>query len=153
MRSGPVNILQPVLTYEYVGWTYSSWCCCPSNITVQSNVIKGFGPGDKVKGVISRIDGSSWLIDSINPAGEHATLKPVVGSYDYDWADVTFELEADGGHYDCDQLAQGPMTFSEMVIKDGNGKELTPRWKPSGGTMCAGSTKVIDPTEIVISHN
>jgi len=153
MRSGPVNILQPVLTYEYVGWTYSSWCCCPSNITVQSNVIKGFGPGDKVTGVINRLSGDTWLIDSINPAGEHATLKPRVGSYEYNWADVTFELEADGGHYECDQLANGPMTFSDMVLKDGNGQVLTPQWSASGGTMCSGRTTVKSASEIVISHN
>lgn len=152
-RQGPVNILQPVLTYEYAGWTYSSWCCCPSNITVQSNVIKGFGPGDTVKGVISRIDESSWLIDSINPAGEHATLKPVVGNYAYNWADVTFELEADGGQYECNQLAQGPMTFSNLVVKDSNSKTLTPNWSASGGTMCSGSTTVKSASEIVISHN
>lgn len=152
-NSGPVNILQPVLTYEYVGWTYSSWCCCPRNITVQSNVIKGFGPGDTVKGVIQRQSGDTWLIDSINPAGEHATLKPRVGSYDYAWADVTFELEADGGHYSCDQLAQGPFTFSDLVVKDGNGETLTPHWQASGGTMCAGSTRVKSASEIVITHN
>jgi len=153
MRSGPVNILQPVLTYEYIGWTYSSWCCCPSNITVQSNVISGFGPGDKVTGVIQRVSGDTWLIDSINTKGEHATLKPRVGSYDYDWADVTFELEADGGHYSCDQLARGPMTFSKLVLKNGNGKTLTPSWSASGGTMCSGSTRVKSASEIVISHN
>ena len=47
-------ILQPVLTYDpagwcvnsTTGWCFSSWYCCPKDLTVHSNYIQNVEPGD-----------------------------------------------------------------------------------------------------------
>ena len=49
---GTLNILQPVLGYIYgAPWTFTSWNCCPSNITVASPGID-VNPGDTLVGTI-----------------------------------------------------------------------------------------------------
>merc|ERR1712048_1335338 len=51
---GPVNILQPVLTYG-TSWTAASWACCPSNITTTGDTISA-KEGDRMYGSMIRKD-------------------------------------------------------------------------------------------------
>jgi len=91
-----VNIIQPVLTWGnelfngVKGWNLASWDCCPSNITTKSCTITGFGAGDQIRGTLQRQDDSTWVIDAtIVKSGANTTLVSHVGTYLYDWSDVT----------------------------------------------------------------
>jgi hypothetical protein len=148
-----VNILQPVLTWGngIKGWNLASWCCCPKNITVQSKSITGFGAGDTIKGTIKRQSSVSWMIDStIVKSGANTTLYPQVGSYLYDWADVTLEVYSLSA---CNQFAAGPMTFSGLVLKDQQQDTLAPVWKLTGPTQCNGNIKIVDAQTQTITHS
>jgi len=150
---GAVNILQPVLTWGngIKGWNLASWDCCPSNITVQSKSITGFGAGDLILGYINRVNNDTWKINSvIQKTGANTTLTAQVGTYLYDWADVTLEVY---GVSDCPQFAQGPMTFSKLVLTDAQGQTLNPGWSFTGATQCSGAIKQTDSTTITITHS
>jgi len=148
-----VNILQPVLTWGngIRGWNLASWDCCPSNITVASKSITGFGAGDLIDGYINRISDDTWKINSvIQKTGANTTLNAQVGTYLYDWADVTQEVY---GVSDCSQFAKGPVTFSKLSLKDAQGATLTPGWSFTGTTQCSGAIKQADSTTITITHS
>jgi len=148
-----VNILQPVLTWGngINGWNLASWDCCPSNITVSSKSITGFGAGDLIDGTIVRVNSDTWKINSvIQKSGANTTLTAQVGTYLYDWADVTLEVY---GVSECEQFAKGPMTFSKLVLKDQQGQTLNPGWDFTGATQCSGATKQTDSTTITITHS
>jgi len=151
---GNLNILQPVLTWGngLNGWSVASWDCCPSNITVQSPSIQGFGSGAQIKGIIQRDSSDSWTVDSIvGPTGQHTTLYPEPGPWRYDWADVTQEV-----YYvnNCDQFAKGQMVFDALTLTDGNtGNGITANWGATGATDCNGRTQVVSPIYITITHN
>jgi len=148
-----VNILQPVLTWGngIPGWNLASWDCCPKNITVQSKSITGFGAGDLINGYIDRVSDDTWKINSvIVKSGANTTLMAQVGTYLYDWADVTLEVY---GVSECSQFAKGPMTFSKLTLKDEQGQTLTPNWSFTGVTQCSGGIKQTDSTTITITHS
>jgi len=150
---GAVNILQPVLTWGngIKGWNLASWDCCPSNITVASKSITGFGAGDLIDGTINRVNSDTWKINSvIQKSGANTTLTAQVGTYLYDWADVTLEVY---GVTDCPQFAKGPMTFSKMVLKDAQGDTLAPQWGFTKTTQCTGVIQQTDSTTVTISHS
>lgn len=92
-----------------------------------------------------------------NGHGEH--LVSQVGSFYYDWADVTLEVYSVSGacvpvcvchctHVcgtiyqvnSCDDFAQGPMTFSQMALHDRQGNDITSQaaWTSTGQTACGG---------------
>jgi len=146
-----VNILQPVLTWGngIKGWNLASWDCCPSNITVSSKSITGFGAGDLIEGYINRVNSDTWKINSvIQKTGANTTLTAQVGTYLYDWADVTLEVY---GVSDCTQFAKGPMTFSKMVLKDAQGDTLNPQWSFTGQTKCSGAINQTHATTVTIT--
>jgi hypothetical protein len=144
-----VNILQPVLTWGngVSGWNLASWDCCPSNITVKSTTITGFGAGDTIVGTIKRQDASTWIIDSlITKTGKNTTLYSHVGNYLYDWADVTLEVY---NIVSCADFANGPMTFSNLLLKDAQQQALTPSWQLTGATDCSGKITVSGNTAVI----
>jgi len=147
-----VNILQPVLTWGngVTGWNVASWDCCPKNITVKSPTLQGFKAGDTIVGTIKRQDAVTWRIDSlVSPTGQTTTLMAQVGSYLYDWADVTLEVY---NVVACGDFANGAMTFSGLTLKDSQQQTLSPGWQLTGTTDCSGSIKV-SGTTAVIQHS
>jgi len=146
-----VNIIQPVLTWGngVTGWNLASWDCCPKNITVQSTTLTGFGAGDQITGTIKRANADTWIIDStIVKSGKNTTLYSEVGDYLYNWADVTLEVY---NLATCNQFAVGPMTFSNLILKDQQQQVLTPTWTVTGTTSCNGH-EVVNGTMITITH-
>jgi len=146
---GPVNILQPVLAYQGSGWTYTSWICCPSNISTTGNTVRT-NKGATLSGSIVRVDGSTWDVSGENESGQKTDLKQRVGPYKYTWADVTFEQYS---YSNCKQSPKGPITFKDMVITNGEGEVVTPSWSGSGRTMCDGTLIIKSPSEITIEHS
>jgi hypothetical protein len=152
--SPAVNIVQPVLTYGQAvdggasDWNVASWCCCPSNITTHSPSAGPLKPGDVLQTSVFRDDPSTWTIDAITPSQQHATLRTKVGSYVYNWADVTLEVY---GVQSCDQLASGTATFSDMILvgKDG---PAPPVWKFTAPTACNGVIAG-DAKTVTVKHN
>jgi hypothetical protein len=146
---GPVNILQPVLAYQGSGWTYTSWICCPSNISTTGNTVRA-STSEKLGGSIVRVDSSTWDVSGTNAAGQKTDLKQRVGPYKYTWADVTMEQYS---YSQCSQSPKGPITFENMKIYNGEGTQITPSWSASGKTMCDGTLKVVSPDKITIEHS
>jgi len=149
---GKVNILQPVLTWGngVKGWNVASWCCCPSNITTKSTTLTGFAAGDQIKGTIKRQDSSTWMIDSyVVPSGKNTTLFAHVGTYLYDWADVTLEVY---NVVSCGDFANGPMTFTGLQLMDVQQEILKPNWQLTGQTDCNGHITVSGTTS-QITHS
>jgi len=146
-----VNILQPVLTWGngYTQWYVKSWACCPSNITVSSPPIFGLNPGSTFFGTINRVSSSTWKIDSIFN-GQHTTLNAQVGSYIYNWADVTLEVY---NIAQCTDFATGPMTFSALAMTDSKGQTLTPQWQLTAATSCSGRIVKSGASALYIQHN
>jgi len=150
--SPPVNIIQPVLAWGYLGpgWSVSSWCCCPTNITVKSKSITGFGAGDQIQGNMYRVNSNTWVIDSIiRKTSANTTLQSQIGPYIYDWANVCLEVYSVNV---CSQMAKGDAQFTNLVIRGPNGENLTPKWTLTGPTGCSGKI-VMDSTGINISHS
>jgi len=150
-----VNIIQPVLTWGngVKGWNLASWDCCPKNITVQSTTLTGFAAGAKIVGTLKRLDADTWLIDSQIVGGKNTTLYSHVGSYLYNWADVTQEVYS---VTNCNQFATGAMSFSGLILKDAQQDTLDPKWSISGTTDCMGHevlTVATVPQTITITHN
>jgi hypothetical protein len=136
-----VNIIQPVLTWGngVKGWNLASWDCCPKNITVQSKTITGFGAGDQIRGTMQRVNSDTWSIDStIVKSGANTTLVPQVGTYLYDWADVTLEVYSTTT---CPEFAKGPMQFTGLSLLGPTNNALNPTWSLTGATGCTGSIK------------
>lgn len=148
LRGGPVNILQPVLTYRGSEWTGASWACCPRNITTTGPTIGPFKEGDRMYGSMIRSNEDTWAIVT-EVDGKKSTLNARVGSYAYTWAVATFE---DYGVSDCSQLPHDPVKFDTIMLYDSAGKVVHPEWKLSGGTMCSGSTTSPDENTVIIQH-
>lgn len=144
---GPVNILQPVLAYRG-RWTYASWICCPSNISTTGNTVY-VSAGETLTATIDRVDGSTWDVSGSGRQGG-TDLRQRVGSYRYDWADVTMEQYS---YRSCAQSPKGPITFDNMKIYDDNGQQITPRWSGTGRTMCNGVLTIYSPSKITIEHS
>jgi hypothetical protein len=66
---GPVNILQPVLAYQGSGWTYTSWICCPSNISTTGNTVRTTA-GATLGGSIVRVDSNTWDVSGTAGGGK-----------------------------------------------------------------------------------
>jgi len=148
---GPVNILQPVLAYQGSGWSFTSWICCPSNISTTGNTVRTKA-GAVLKGIINRVDGSTWDVVSTNEAGSSSNLKQRVGPYKYTWADVTMEQY---GYSSCSQSPKGPIRFSDMKIYNAGGTEIIQQaqWSKTGRTMCSGTLIEKAKDDITIEHS
>jgi len=145
---GPVNILQPVLAYQGSSWSYTSWICCPSNISTTGNSIR-VSEHETLTGVINRESSNQWDVYGHNAAGQKTDLNQRVGPYKYSWADVTMEQYS---YSQCSQSPKGPITFKDMKIYNAAGTEVTPEWRGSGETMCRGKLTIVSPSEITIEH-
>jgi len=148
-QKAKVNIIQPVLAHTKHGWSFTSWICCPNNITTTGNAVKTKA-GATIHGSMERNNDYTWTVRGENENGDRTNLKQKVGDYKYKWADVTME---EYGYTTCSQSPKGPMTFSDMKIYDRKGTQITPEWKPSAETMCKGTLIVKSPTEITIEHS
>jgi len=145
---GPVNILQPVLAYQGSGWTYTSWICCPSNISTTGNTVRTTA-GATLGGSIVRVDSNTWDVSGTAGGGK-TDLKQRVGPYKYTWADVTMEQYS---YSECSQSPRGPITFENMKIYNAGGTEITPSWSGTGRTMCSGTLTIVSPDKITIEHS
>lgn len=146
---GPINILQPVLTYGGDEWTAASWICCPANITTTGPTIGPFQEGDRMYGVMNRLDSSTWQVDTVIN-GQTSTLKQRVGPYTYNNAVVTFEMY---GANECDQLPHKPVKFDTIEMFDDSGAPLQfDNWRLSGPTYCSGRTTSPDKKTVIIQH-
>jgi hypothetical protein len=147
-RGGPVNILQPVLTYKSSRWTAASWACCPSNISTTGPTIGPFKEGDRMWGSMIRKNSQTWeIVTQIN--GKTSTLNAQVGPFTYNWAVATFE---DYGVSQCSQLPKKAVTFDTIMLYDESGSVVHPRWSLSGGTMCNGRTTSPNENTVSIQH-
>jgi len=157
---GPVNILQPVLTWgdetegAVGGWSIWSWACCPSYITFNSKNVGGLQEGMLVDGVIQRDNSDTWTVDTsfVDLAGQrhNSTLVAEVGAYTYNWADVTLEVY---NVTSCDQHSPGKVTFQNLELYGSNGEQLAPQWSGADSSECGGVVTVEDQGTISIQHN
>jgi len=136
------TIHQPVLTWgdQTEGglyddeWHLWSWTCCPKNLTWHSPDIAGFQPGDEIYGDITKISSATWKINggfkSANGTWHNTTLTSEVGSYNYNYADVTLEVY---NLTSCDQMVHGNVEFSDLHLTTEDGKDWVPSmWYPTG---------------------
>jgi len=146
-----LNIIQPVLTWGNgnPSWYVQSWACCPSNITVSSPALTGLQQGQQMNGLITRVSGDVWEIDS-EWQGKHTTLMAQVGDMNYNWADVTLEVY---NVNTCNQFATGQFTAAKLALYDSQGQQLSPQWSYTGATSCSGSIRSTNANTIVISHS
>ena len=152
-------ILQPVLTYDpsgwcvnsTTGWCFSSWNCCPQNVTTHSPYILDVNPGDLFYGSFNlSADGTTYETIGRNIAtGEETKLKSIRNGRDFNWADITQEVY----HIEtCNDFAVGEMEFQNVKLWDTKGKMMTPKWLLTKNKPCNGFiTKEKDET-FVVSH-
>ena len=144
-------ILQPVLTYNpdgwckasKTGWCFSSWYCCPKNITVHSPYIQDVEPFDSFAASfnISK-SGDRYTVTGVSAATRKAaTLTCPRQGRNMNWADITQEVYA---IHKCDLFSPSRMAFRDVTLWDVNFKELTPQWTLSPASPCGGSVTV-DP--------
>ncbi len=74
-------------------WSISSWACCPQNITFRSTPVLGLRANDTVDVSINRTGAYTCSIDA-HWQGQSTTLNAAIGSYFYNYADVTLEVRA-----------------------------------------------------------
>jgi hypothetical protein len=134
----PVSILQPVLTWGngLNGWSFASWACCPSNISTHTPGLQGFNSGSTLRGWFQKTGAGMWqIVSEFN--GRQEVLNAQVGDAPYNWLDITLEVYNVGN---CDQLASGKMTFSDIQLVDLAGQGFGPglTWSNTGTTECNG---------------
>jgi len=155
---GPVNILQPVLTWgdetegAVGGWSVWSWACCPSDITFNSKNVGGLQEGMIVDGVMEK-SGDTWRIDTAftDSSGkrQNTTLLADLGRYTYNWADVTLEVY---NLTDCAQHSPGEVKFTDLKLYGASGEQLSPQWSGAKSSSCGGRVTVHDAATISIQH-
>jgi len=145
-----VNILQPVLRYQDSFWSYTSWICCPSNISTTGNRVLT-SEHATLTGGIERKDSNTWDVYGYNENGQKTNLQQRVGSFKYNWACVTMESYY---YIGCNQSPKGPITFKDMKIYNARVTEITPAWRRgTGETMCNGHLNISSPSEITDVKN
>ena len=151
-------ILQPVLTYDpdgwcktsSTGWCFSSWYCCPKNITVHSTYIQDVTPFDSFRSSFNiSEDGHTYTVTGASRAtGKATTLQCPRQGRNMNWADVTLEV------YDiqsCGMFPSSRMAFRDVTLWDVDFGELKPQWSLSPASPCGGSI-TIDPEEHPTVH-
>lgn len=139
-------ILQPVLTYDpsgwcansSTGWCFSSWYCCPKNLTVHSAYIQDVKAGEQYLGKFNLSeDKDNYVVTSTQIGAPERTttlIAPRQGRR-FNWADVTLEAYAINT---CSEFAAGAMSFSEVRLWDDAGKTLSPTWLTTSNKPCKG---------------
>ena len=140
-------ILQPVLTYDpsgwcvnsTTGWCFSSWYCCPKNVTTHSPYIQDIHPGDAFLGSFNlSTDGTVFTTVSQNiKTGAKTVLKAPRQGRDFNWADITQEVY---NMKSCDNFASSAMVFNQVHLWDTTYQKMLPDWlltteKPCGGRI------------------
>jgi len=150
---GPVSILQPVVAYEWQsgnGWQFFSWDCCPANVTWHSTPIP-VQPGNIIQTSVTRDSTDTWTITgALSDGSGSSTLVSQVGSYVYDWADITMEVYKVTA---CNQFPSGTMTFGDIALQDDSGNAVTPTWHLTQATPCEGKITQESDTIFDIVHN
>jgi len=153
---GPLQILQPVLTYGWGPggqniWQFFSWDCCPSNVTVHSKPIT-VQPGDTIQTSIDRTDSSTWTITGTDmTTGQSSTLTSHLGDFKFDYADVTMEVYQLTA---CNQFSPLIMQFLNLNMTDSTKTTiLNPTWSLSGPTVCGGQITQTGSNMFNIIHN
>ncbi len=140
------SILQPVLTFDpsgwcadsSTGWCFSSWNCCPANLSTHSPYIQDVRPGDLFLSSFNlSADGATFETVGVSQrTGERTSLKSPRQGRNYNWADLTqevYNVEA------CDQFAASPMEFRDVKLWDTHGSTMAPVWTMTAGKPCGGS--------------
>lgn len=151
-------ILQPVLTFDpdgwckssSTGWCFSSWYCCPKNLTVHSAYVQDVAPFDSFQSSFNiSEDGSTYTVTGVSAAtGKASTLLCPRQGRNFNWADVTLEVYQIAK---CAMFSPSRMAFRNVMLWDTAFKELTPQWSLSPASPCAGSVTV-DPEEHPTVH-
>jgi len=157
---GGRTILQPVLTYNpdgwcknsKSGWCFSSWNCCPANVTTHSPYINNVQPGEKYLGYFNLTKEGTYEVGSQNvKTGEKTTLQAAGNGRIFNWADITLEV------YDltsCDLFATGPMTFGEIKVWDTTMRPIkTDKWLLTSTKPCKGTVTQVDAQTITVEHS
>jgi hypothetical protein len=130
------TILQPVLGWNQAdsnieGWSLASWNCCKKGKVHHSKFIPA--PGSMVSGDIIGLDCnngvcSKWRIVSYDWASHRSTiLNTTAFGLKMNWI-FGGVLEAPGVRK-CNQLPPDPVTFSDFIINDSDGRHVsTPSW-------------------------
>jgi hypothetical protein len=156
------TIHQPVLTWgdeteggQYPNkWHLWSWTCCPKNLTWHSKDIAGFGPGDTIFGTIEKLGDATWRVDGAfkDTAGvfHNTTLTSRVGTFNYNYADVTLEVYNVSS---CNQMSQGSAAFSQLDLALSDGSAwVPPMWYTSGlPNSCRTEMHIHDSKTMTIS--
>ena len=151
-------ILQPVLTYDpsgwcvnsTTGWCFSSWNCCPKNVTTHSPYITDVKPGDLFFGSFNLSeDGTTYETVGRNVAtGEETKLKSTRGERDFNWADITQEVY---NIKTCNDFSPR-MEFRDVKLWDTKGNMMVPKWLLTGSKPCNGAIKQEGST-FIVSHD
>jgi hypothetical protein len=141
-------ILQPVLTYDpsgwcvnsTTGWCFSSWNCCPKNVTTHSPYITDVKPGDLFFGSFNLSeDGMTYETLGRNLAtGEETKLKSMRRGRNFNWADVTQEVYTIES---CNDFSPSGMEFRDVKLWDTEGNTMVPKWLLTGNKPCNGVIK------------
>ena len=127
-------ILQPVLTYNpdgwckasKTGWCFSSWYCCPKNITVHTKYIQDVENFDSFAAFFNiSTDGATFTVSGTSAkTSQAATLHCPRQGRNFNWADLTLEV------YQITKCAlfSPRFAFSDVTLWDTSYKELTPQW-------------------------
>lgn len=154
-------ILQPVLTFDpdgwckasSTGWCFSSWYCCPKNVTVHSPYINDVKPHESFAAWFNLTEhGDAFEVTGKSlSTGKATTLLAPRQGRKFNWADVTLEVYAINS---CSLFSPSTATFAELKLWDMHYQPLTPSWTLSGPSPCAGSVSA-DPephAAVHISH-
>jgi hypothetical protein len=155
-------ILQPVLTFDpdgwckasKTGWCFSSWYCCPKNLTVHSTYLQDVAEYDTYASSfnLSAAGDAFTVIGTSAKTGKSTSLSCPRQGRSFNWADVTLEVYAIDT---CDMFSPSEMSFSQNRLWDVNQRALTPTWTLSPASPCGGSI-IVDPEEhgaVHITHN
>jgi len=154
-------ILQPVLTFDpdgwckpsSTGWCFSSWYCCPKNLTTHTPFIQDVVPSDSFFASFNMTaNGSAFTVSGTSDkTGQVASLSCPRQERNFNWADVTLEVYQ---ITECEMFSPGEMVFGDLTLWDTSFAPLTPEWALSPTSPCSGSV-IVDPEfhgAVHISH-
>eukprot|EP01084_Bolivina_argentea_P095315 171385_1 len=132
--SNNVTIIQPCIGYcpgnggcgpaygNYVGWSMSSWNCCPSGET-------HYGKGIKLEPGVT-VEADTYSTGSYAKVWERYNGQTSVLQIQGDYRDFDLLVLA-GEFYDwkgCDDFNKNPFMFRNMKITDIHGNKVDPKW-------------------------
>ena len=119
-----------------IGWSMSSWNCCPSGQTWYGN-----GVALKKSATINTYTISDRSTGNVRIGmeyqGQTANLNLVNDYRQYNWGCVTGEF------YDwnnCNAFNKSPFIFKDMTLIEGNGNNISPDWKTTNEISNCGAS-------------